>query len=85
MVIEYAAAPKTKPLLEQAKQIRQQAEALEVEARDALAEKRGRGRPNSGKETVTLRLDSAIVAYYKTYGDDWRVAMEDALRKGAHL
>lgn len=46
-------------------------------------QKRGRGRPASGKETVTLRLDARTVAFFKTYGDDWREAMADALDKAA--
>lgn len=48
-----------------------------------VMQKRGRGRPASGKETVTLRLDAQTVAFFKTYGDDWREAMSDALDKAA--
>lgn len=46
-------------------------------------QKRGRGRPASGKETVTLRLDARTVAFFKTYGDEWREAMSDALDRAA--
>lgn len=50
---------------------------------EPVPQKRGRGRPASGKETVTLRLDAGTVAFFKTYGDDWREAMADALDKAA--
>jgi uncharacterized protein (DUF4415 family) len=44
---------------------------------------KGRGRPASGKETVTLRLREEVVAYYKSLGDDWRDRMAADLAKGA--
>ncbi|WP_042954353.1 BrnA antitoxin family protein [Rhizobium leguminosarum] len=86
MAIRYAepAAP-AKPLLKQAKEIRRQAEALEVGANELLAEKRRRGRQPSGNETVTLRVDKRAVEFFKTYGDDWKKAMADALARAAHL
>ena len=84
MAIRYSEPAKpTAPLLEKAKEIRRQAEAIEAEARELLAEKRGRGRRQSGKETVTLRVDAKTVAFFKTYGDEWREAMVDALDKAA--
>lgn len=86
MAIRYTepAAP-DKPLLKQAKEIRLQAEALEAEALELLAEKRRRGRRPSGNETVTLRVDKRVVEFFKTYGDDWKKAMADALAKATHL
>jgi len=45
---------------------------------------RGRGRPSSGKETVTLRVDAETMAFYKTFGQGWRDAMIKALDKGAY-
>lgn len=45
---------------------------------------KGAGRPASGKETVTLRLDARVVAYYKSFGDDWRQAMIDDLKKASY-
>ncbi len=86
MAIRYSEPAKPAvPLLEQAKEIRRQAEAIEAEARELLAEKRGRGRRHSGKETVTLRVDAAVVAWFKkSYGDDWRsrMARELAITSG---
>jgi uncharacterized protein (DUF4415 family) len=38
----------------------------------ASSEKRGRGRPHSGNETVTLRLSSAVLAHYRASGDGWQ-------------
>lgn len=86
MAIRYA-EPDTsaKPLLKQAKEIRLQAEALEAEALELLAEKRRRGRQPSGNETVTLRVDKRVVEFFKIYGDDWKKEMADALRKAAGL
>lgn len=86
MAIRYAEpASPPKPLLKQAKEIRQQAEALEAGANELLAEKRRRGRQPSGNETVTLRVDKRAVEFFKAKGDDWKKAMSDALTKAAGL
>lgn len=49
------------------------------------AEKRGRGRPPSGKEIVTIRFDADLVAHYRATGDGWQSRMNDDLRKAAGL
>ncbi|HTN62234.1 MAG TPA: BrnA antitoxin family protein [Devosia sp.] len=43
--------------------------------------KRGRGRPRlvNAKEAVTLRVDPATVAKFKSMGDNWRSIMADVL------
>jgi len=79
MVIRYA-EPAT-----QAQKIRIQAEALEAQAAEILAEKRRRGRQLSGNETVTLRVDQRAVELFKAKGEDWKKAMADALAKAAGL
>lgn len=38
-------------------------------------EKRGRGRPASGNETVTLRISSAVLAYYRVSGEGWQARL----------
>jgi uncharacterized protein (DUF4415 family) len=87
MAIRYSepATTPVKPLLKQAKEIRRQAEALEDQAAEILAEKRRRGRKHSGNETVTLRVDKRAVEHFKASGGDWKKAMADALRKAAGL
>lgn len=87
MVIRYSEPAKpSMPILQQAKEIRRQAEALEVQAAEVLAEKRGRGRKPSGNGTVTLRVDERVIEFFimKNSGD-WKKAMADALRKAAGL
>jgi uncharacterized protein (DUF4415 family) len=86
MAIRYAEPAKpAMPLLKQAREIRRQAEALEAQAAEVLAEKRRRGRQPSGNETVTLRVDKRAVERFKATGDDWKTAMAEALRKAAGL
>ncbi|NTJ46895.1 BrnA antitoxin family protein [Agrobacterium rhizogenes] len=46
---------------------------------------RGRGRPSSGKETVTLRVSAEAVAVYRSFGDDWRDQMAADLATSANL
>ncbi|NTG73290.1 BrnA antitoxin family protein [Agrobacterium rhizogenes] len=65
--------------------IRQLAFMPDAEFNKQIEISKGRGRPPSGKETVTLRVETNVVAYFKTFGDDWKSAMIDALRKAAHL
>ncbi len=86
MAIKFAEVQSPKSVLDKAKKVRQQAQAIEA-ALTEIAVKRGRGRPVSGKETVTLRLDSRTVAFFKgkSYGKDWRLTMADALDKAAHV
>lgn len=48
-------------------------------------EKRGRGRPSSGKELVTLRISSAVLAHYRATGHGWQARINDALRKAVGL
>lgn len=87
MAIRYSEPPAPpKPILQQAREIRRQAEALEVQAAEVLAEKRRRGRKPSGNGTVTLRVDERVVDFFvmKNSGD-WKKAMADALRKAAGL
>jgi uncharacterized protein (DUF4415 family) len=50
-----------------------------------LAEKRRRGRKQSGNETVTLRVDKRAVDFFKVTVDDWKKAMADVLAKAAGL
>lgn len=57
----------------------------EKEFKAELATKLGRGRRPSGNETVTLRVDKRAVEFFKTYGDDWKKVMADALAKAAYL
>ncbi|NTI80434.1 BrnA antitoxin family protein [Rhizobium rhizogenes] len=46
---------------------------------------RGRGRPSSGKETVTLRVNADAVASYKALGEDWRDHMAADLARASKL
>jgi len=39
------------------------------------AEKRNRGRPHSGNETVTLRMSSAVLAKYRASGEGWQARL----------
>lgn len=41
--------------------------------------KRGRGRPLSGKETVTIRISSAVLAKYRASGEGWQTRLNDDL------
>lgn len=45
------------------------------------AEKRGVGRPASGKIMVTMRLDPDVVEKFKATGKGWQARMNDVLRK----
>lgn len=57
----------------------------EKEFKAEIAKGLGRGRRPSGNETVTLRVDRRAVEFFKTYGDDWKKVMADALAKAAGL
>jgi uncharacterized protein (DUF4415 family) len=48
-------------------------------------EKRARGRPQSGKETVTLRLNSKVVEHFKPHGKGWKQAIDAYLVKALDL
>ena len=53
-----------------------------------LAEaRRGRGRPKVEKPLVpvTLRVEPDVLEAFKASGEDWRVRMNEALRKAAGL
>lgn len=43
--------------------------------------KRGRGRPSSGKERVTIRLDADVLASYRSLGPGWQGVLNSDLRK----
>lgn len=45
--------------------------------------KRAIGRPSSGKETVTLRVDKVTVDRYRASGEGWRERMAADLAKAA--
>jgi uncharacterized protein (DUF4415 family) len=58
--------------------------APEVVAHIVATYLRRRGRPPSGNGTkvqVTLRLDPAIVAYFKGSGEGWQTRINDTLSK----
>lgn len=42
-----------------------------------------RGRPQGGKEQVTIRLDKDVLAKFKATGDGWQGRINEALRKAA--
>ncbi len=42
---------------------------------------RPRGRPSSGKDIVTIRLDADVVSKFKATGKGWQARINDALRK----
>ena len=44
-------------------------------------EKRPRGRPHSGNETVTLRISSAVLDHYRATGKGWQSRLNADLRK----
>lgn len=48
-------------------------------------EKRGRGRPPSGKSTVNIRLYDTVLAHYRATGPGWQSRLNDALRKAIGL
>lgn len=54
--------------------------APELKAKPVAAVKRGRGRPASGKDRVTIRLDPDVIAKFKATGDGWQSRMNEALR-----
>ena len=90
MVIRFAGTPsKAEPVIQKSRTTEHHPKDPAPKADEHPAEpispppKKGRGRPSSGKETVTLRLDARTVAFFKTYGEDWREAMSDALDKAA--
>lgn len=43
--------------------------------------KRKRGRPLSGKERVTIRLDADVLAAYRSLGEGWQGILNGDLRK----
>jgi uncharacterized protein (DUF4415 family) len=47
--------------------------------------KRGRGRPQSGKETVTLRLSGKVVEHFKPHGKHWKQAIDAYLVESLKL
>ena len=49
------------------------------------AEKRPRGRPQSGKETVTLRLSVEVINHFKPLGKNWKQAVDAYLRSSLKL
>jgi uncharacterized protein (DUF4415 family) len=48
-------------------------------------EKRGRGRPPSGKEPVTILISSDILKHYRTTGKGWQARLDADLRKALKL
>jgi uncharacterized protein (DUF4415 family) len=58
--------------------------AREVVPHIVAAYLRRRGRPPSGNGTkvqVTLRLDPAVIAYFKGLGEGWQTRINEALTK----
>lgn len=58
--------------------------AREVVPHIVAAYLRRRGRPPSGNGTkvqVTLRLDPAVIAYFKESGEGWQTRINDTLSK----
>lgn len=67
-------------------------DVTEAALETALTERsvrRGRGRPvgsfTSGKEKVTLRLDSAALNVLRAAGPGWQTRVNEAVRKAAGL
>jgi uncharacterized protein (DUF4415 family) len=85
MAIQYAQTSPIKEIAAKAKEIRKQAEQIETDLRHQLDEKRRRGRPISGKETVTLRVGAEVVARYKSLGEGWKDQMAADIEKASHL
>lgn len=69
---EAAAKP---PFVEDA--VKEKTEKLKVSAED----KKGRGRPPSGNETVTLRISTKVLEHYRGTGPGWQARLNDDLRK----
>jgi uncharacterized protein (DUF4415 family) len=44
---------------------------------------RGRPKAEQPKQSVTIRLDPEVVAYYKATGPGWQTRMRDVITKGA--
>jgi uncharacterized protein (DUF4415 family) len=57
--------------------------AVKMDANPALpaGEQRPRGRPKSGKETITLRLSTAMLDKYRATGGGWQTRINDDLMK----
>lgn len=47
--------------------------------------RRGRPRSENSKQTVSLRLDADVLAWFKNSGAGWQTRMNEALRKVAGL
>lgn len=41
---------------------------------------RGRGRPPSGKELVTMRIDADVLAHYRSQGKGWQARLNDDIK-----
>lgn len=61
------------------------AKRIEASQSPALAVKRARGRPQSGKETVTLRLSVKVVEHFKPLGKGWKQAINAYLVESLKL
>lgn len=59
---------------------RPQANAVKLDPVASPVE-RGRGRPPSGKELVTMRLDGDLLAYYRAKGKGWQSALNNDLKE----
>ena len=51
-----------------------------VAPKDAEPQETKRGRPPSGKDLVTIRLDAALLAYYRSLGKGWQSVLNNDLK-----
>jgi uncharacterized protein (DUF4415 family) len=52
-----------------------------IKTKPKAPDKRGPGRPPSGKIIVTLRLDPEVVAKFKASGPGWQSRINDLLKR----
>lgn len=50
-----------------------------------VRQQKGRGRPSSEKELISIRLDPDVLAAFRADGPGWQTRINDALRKHAGL
>lgn len=59
--------------------------APKVDASPRITDKRGRGRPPSQKETITIRISADVLAYFRASGRGWQARLDATLRKALSL
>lgn len=54
---------------------------MHAKATEAVAKLPRKGRPASGKQVVSLRLDPDIIAAFRATGPGWQARINEALRR----